>query len=40
MKMESEKVGYGLNIPGRVVGGDDRCKDMVRVECLHGWEVG
>lgn len=34
MELESEEVGHGLNIPGRVVGGDYRCEEMVRVNAF------
>lgn len=38
MKWESEEVGCGLNIPGRVVGGDYRCKEVVWVNAfMGGW---
>lgn len=33
-----EEVGHGLNIPGRAVGGDYRCKEMVRANAFMGWQ--
>lgn len=40
MEWEIEEVGHGLNIPGRVVGGDYRCKEMVRVNAFMGGPLG
>lgn len=39
MKRESEEVGRGLNIPGRVVGGDFRYKEMVRMNAFMGGQL-
>lgn len=36
MGLEKEDVGYGLNIPGRVMDGDYRCEVMVRVNAFMG----
>lgn len=33
---ENEEVGQGLNIPGKVVDGDHRYKEMVRVNAFMG----
>lgn len=39
VELESEEVGHGLNIPGRVVGGDHRCKERVRVNAFMGGQL-
>lgn len=39
MEVESGEVGHGLNIPGGVVGGDYRCKEMVRVNAFMGGQL-
>lgn len=36
MELESGEAGHGLNIPGRVVGRDYTCKEMVRVNAFMG----
>lgn len=36
--MEGDKVRLGLNIPGRGVGGDERCTEMLKVgKSTRGW---
>lgn len=40
MELESEEVGHGLNIPGRVVGGDYRCKEMAKLNAYMGGQLG
>lgn len=36
--MEGDKVRLGLNIPGRGVGGDERCTEMLKVgKFASGW---
>lgn len=37
VKLESEEVGLRWNIPGRVVGGDYSCEQMVQVCVCHSW---
>lgn len=47
--MEGDKVRLGLNIPGRGVGGDERCTEMLKVgkstserypvRLCHGWLI-
>lgn len=31
MELQNEEVGHGLHIPGSMVGGDNACKEMVRM---------
>jgi len=36
MEVENEEVGHGLNIPGKVVDGDHRCEEMLRMNAFVG----
>lgn len=38
MEVECEEVRPGFNIPGRVVGGDYSCKEMLMVNDSSGWQ--
>lgn len=39
MKSESEEVGIWRNIPGRVVGGDYSCEEMVQMNAFMGGQL-
>lgn len=38
-ELENEEGGHGLNIPGCVVGGENTCKEMVRMNAFTGGQL-